>query len=521
MPLVTQFGPDVIMGPDGLRPVAAEMPDMGTFFKPAGIPRLDIVEEVDGDKTWTTVAIDPGWVVVTNFGAKGDDNPASATENVTAIRAAIDSMPATGGTLYFPPGTYYIDDAIDLISQLHVLGASVQGTTIRQINTAADIFRLTDCIYVTIEQILLRGPGSGTGIGINFIESAVTCNYISVRNVAVFLMGSHGIKADHIVVSTFDTVVVNTCLGNGFYIVRGTSSTFLTCYAVNCNQAGFNLHSMSYGALIVCASDLNGLGYLIDTCLCVTLTSIGIESCRNLDATYDGTGLKITGSTGVIVNGAYNNVNPTRGFWVTGNSQLVTLNQLREITPAGTAVNSIRTDAGTIVSINSERVTTATNYSTRTVNFPSTFLGVVKATDQTKTSDAALGNDSNLSLFTFANGKYILEGEIVYSSATAADIRMAFSGPAGATLLWTIDGLDVGAAGTAGSIQRSATAIADAGVQVAGGAGAGTNVTAKIEGLLTMGSTAGSIVFRWAQGTSDASNTVVRAGSWINVRRIE
>ena len=43
-------------------------------------------------------------VNIKDFGAVGD----GVTDNLVAIQAAHDALPATGGTIYFPPGTYLI-----------------------------------------------------------------------------------------------------------------------------------------------------------------------------------------------------------------------------------------------------------------------------------------------------------------------------------------------------------------------------------------------------------------------------
>jgi len=53
------------------------------------------------------------------YGALGD----GVASDSAAIIAAIAAIPATGGTLYFPPGVYNITSgAISLKSNLHVLG---------------------------------------------------------------------------------------------------------------------------------------------------------------------------------------------------------------------------------------------------------------------------------------------------------------------------------------------------------------------------------------------------------------
>lgn len=57
------------------------------------------------------------WLDVRAFGAVGD----GVTDDTTAIQNALNAVPAGGGTVYFPPGTYLISSA---------LAASVSGTTV-------------------------------------------------------------------------------------------------------------------------------------------------------------------------------------------------------------------------------------------------------------------------------------------------------------------------------------------------------------------------------------------------------
>jgi hypothetical protein len=50
------------------------------------------------------------WIDVTAWGAKPSNNELDAATNSQAIQAAINSLPSTGGTIYFPPGAYWVAD---------------------------------------------------------------------------------------------------------------------------------------------------------------------------------------------------------------------------------------------------------------------------------------------------------------------------------------------------------------------------------------------------------------------------
>ena len=57
------------------------------------------------------------FVDIRNFGAAGD----GTTNDAPAIQAALDSCKATGGTVYFPPGTYNVNAPIRFYSNQHLL----------------------------------------------------------------------------------------------------------------------------------------------------------------------------------------------------------------------------------------------------------------------------------------------------------------------------------------------------------------------------------------------------------------
>src|SRR5581483_6501503 len=147
-------------------------------------------------------------------------------------------------------------------------------------------------------------------------------------------------------------------------------------------------------------------------------------------------------------------------------------------------------------------------------------LFVRKSANETVNTSAALQNDDQLVLSVLASSKYILDAYIIYDTNTTADFRCSWVGPSGATLAWTVTGLATASTAVSGSIIMAVAAIGDGGVQVIGGAGSGTQVAARITGLLTVSTTAGTLQFRWAQGTSDASDTIVVADSYMRLVKV-
>lgn len=71
--------------------------------------------------------VKPGWYNVLDFGLRND----GSTDNKNALQNLINTVGAAGGgTLYFPPGTYYISDSISLSYPIRLQGAGRNLTTI-------------------------------------------------------------------------------------------------------------------------------------------------------------------------------------------------------------------------------------------------------------------------------------------------------------------------------------------------------------------------------------------------------
>jgi hypothetical protein len=50
--------------------------------------------------------------------------------------------------------------------------------------------------------------------------------------------------------------------------------------------------------------------------------------------------------------------------------------------------------------------------------------------------------------------------------------------------------------------------------------GAAAQYYLSIEGMITVGGAGGTLAFNWAQNTSDAGNTIVRAGSYLEYMQV-
>lgn len=140
-------------------------------------------------------------------------------------------------------------------------------------------------------------------------------------------------------------------------------------------------------------------------------------------------------------------------------------------------------------------------------------IGAYKTSDETVSSNATVQNDDELFVTVSANKVYAVLWWTAWTCAnTTSDFRQDFDGPTGATMVRTFYAQGTSASGNEGTVLTNLNTAM--GTDDTRGGISGT-LTGFGAGLLTMSSTAGTFRMRWAQSTSDASNTTVKAGSWM------
>lgn len=149
----------------------------------------------------------------------------------------------------------------------------------------------------------------------------------------------------------------------------------------------------------------------------------------------------------------------------------------------------------------------------------SLFTYVRKAVDETVNNSTALQNDNELLAALPTAGTFQFELNLLYSATTVADIKFAFTWPAGATAFWSAIGLATGSATLTGDATFSTTTASGTSVAF-GGIGAGTPVPIRIFGEIVMGGTAGNLQLQWAQQNLEATNTVVHSSSNLRLWRV-
>lgn len=163
---------------------------------------------------------------------------------------------------------------------------------------------------------------------------------------------------------------------------------------------------------------------------------------------------------------------------------------------------------------------TASGVLTVTGHLTGTDQVATKAAAQTVTNSAVLVDDADLVVPVVAGAVYAVELVLLYSAAAAADLQVAVTGPAAATLPLVLTGLPstAAAAGDAHAVQVGA--LGDAAALTIGAVAAGTEVAAVARGILTTAAAGGDLQVRWAQAAADASDAVVDSGSWLRATRI-
>lgn len=140
-----------------------------------------------------------------------------------------------------------------------------------------------------------------------------------------------------------------------------------------------------------------------------------------------------------------------------------------------------------------------------------------QAVDQTVNNSTALVSSTGLVMSVETNAIYTALGNICYISPTAADFKINFIYPSGASFRVSSWYLPTGETAANGSVTRDG--VDDPAAFGVGGIGTGMMVLRPI-GRLTVGTTSGNFQVQFAQNTATVGNTILRTGSWIQMIRV-
>lgn len=141
-----------------------------------------------------------------------------------------------------------------------------------------------------------------------------------------------------------------------------------------------------------------------------------------------------------------------------------------------------------------------------------------KTSNETVTSSTTLQNDDILTFAVEASATYIMTGYIKYSQNLAtgatAGMKVGFAIPASSTFEWTSDGTS----GLTDATTHETVVTVGTGTRSVAANGTVSMAMQPSGSLITVG--AGTLVMQWAQVSSSATGTIVRAGSWLKLERV-
>lgn len=145
---------------------------------------------------------------------------------------------------------------------------------------------------------------------------------------------------------------------------------------------------------------------------------------------------------------------------------------------------------------------------------PDDFLVSVLDTDQTVTNSASVVTIPQFTIPVGVNERYLLRYGIFFSTTATGDFKYIVDVPASPTLYRQVSW---GQGGGATTLTTPAVATAEGELSVLGTVAEGflfSNV------MLVNGTTAGNVLFRFAQATATAAESaIVRAGSFVEIRK--
>jgi hypothetical protein len=142
-----------------------------------------------------------------------------------------------------------------------------------------------------------------------------------------------------------------------------------------------------------------------------------------------------------------------------------------------------------------------------------------QSADQLRNNNTTLLSSTDLTWTVEANAVYAFDSLILIDANTTADFKYNFLLPAGSGIVQSLwgSGVSNGAGIIDGAIFHDV--VTSAGLP-AGGANSGTPLSLKPQGLIAIGGTAGTVTFQFAQNTANASNTILKLGSWIELTKV-
>ncbi len=196
-------------------------------------------------------------------------------------------------------------------------------------------------------------------------------------------------------------------------------------------------------------------------------------------------------------------------------------------TVSNTAASVPIVDAGSLITATNvetalQEIVTNLNLAATIASNASAYIPVfakITSTSTAKNANTTVSDVTGLVVALTAASTYIVDAYIIYQSSTTADIKIGWTTPTSVTGTWGLFGPSLTATTQDSTIQFG-TPGSWASASTAGGVGA-TSLIARASGVIvTSGGNAGNLQLQMAQATSDATDTTLRANSYVTARKV-
>jgi hypothetical protein len=193
------------------------------------------------------------------------NGPIIFADQYSSIQAAHDALPATGGTIVIPPGTYVSSTTTPLLTitknGVRIIGAGRFNTVLQlaasHSSSGAQVIKGTDgCNDLYIGHLTIDGNDASNGAGFSDADTPCGISIIATNTVRV----------------TIEDVYVHNVWGSetvesfGIHIGNTEGVIISGCYVRECGGTGISLSGCTDFAISDCISVLNGtMGFSIST----------------------------------------------------------------------------------------------------------------------------------------------------------------------------------------------------------------------------------------------------------------
>jgi Pectate lyase superfamily protein len=276
------------------------MSEAGTTKK---ITYLDLTQGLSGGGGGGGGGSQLPWINVQDAPYSADGS--GDTDATTAIQNAI-NVAGPGGVVYFPPGTYTISSALNVPSNITLMGdnggnpyTTGYPSQINQTNTSAHGIYVPNAWNVYVKNLAILGPsyawgvvGTGTGTGLYMGYTGVgPSGFNNVDGVFIGGFGGNGLYVATPIMSTYTRLWSAYNAGYGVYMNGGTTCTFESCWAPGNTVGGWYLASVTYCSWNGCGADANtGFGWNVNYAQGCSWSGCGAENnggnCMNWVAAW-------------------------------------------------------------------------------------------------------------------------------------------------------------------------------------------------------------------------------------------